>query len=429
MREGWLGFFLALPVFTLLAWLVRPRQSLALPWRLYIAGFCLRVVGSLARYWVITDFYQGMADALGYFGYGVRFAEALWRGDLSVLSWEHWFGGQGRWWGTPFLRNLSGVVVALVGPSLPAGFLAFAFLGFLGVVLTARAAEGWLAPNAARWVARVLMLWPSLWFWPSSMGKEAVVTFAFGLAVYGATGRSLLGRLPWLLSGLALLFCVRPHFAGFLALALAASAVLRPLRAGLGLTLGRAVFLVPLAVGAALLALENLGVGGADLEGIAEFRQEIRERTLQGGSRVERLPGGPLAPVLGVLNTWARPFPWEVRNLTQALAAGEILLFWVLMLRGSRGPRYFLRAWRQNPLTRLALLALVGFSAVFGTTYGNLGILARQRAPLFLFLALPLGFSLLFWRSARTTPVRARAAVSPTRPAPSPARAKGGLQR
>lgn len=429
MREGWLGFFLALPVFTLLAWLVRPRQSVALSWRLYLAGFSLRVAGSLARYWVITDFYQGTADALGYFGYGVSFAEALWRGDLSVLSWEHWFGGQGRWWGTPFLRNLSGVVVALVGPSLPAGFLAFAFLGFLGVVLTARAAEGWLAPSAARWVARALMLWPSLWFWPSSMGKEAVVTLAFGLAIYGATGQRLLGRLPWLLSGLTLLFCVRPHFAGFLALALAASVVLRPLGAGLGLTLGRAALLVPLAVVIALLALENLGLERADMERIAGFQQEVKERTFQGGSGVERLPGGPLAPVLGVLNTWARPFPWEVRNLTQGLAAGEILLFWVLMLRGSRGPRFFLRAWRQNPLTRLALLALVLFSAVFGTTYSNLGILARQRAPLFLFLALPLGFSLLFWRSARTTPVRAPATVSPVRLAPPPAQTKGGSQR
>ncbi len=96
--------------------------------RLLMAAVLLRIVGSTARYEVMERFYRGVGDAVDYYRNGLGFAEHVWAFDSA--SYHPMSGSRGRWWGTQFLRNISGLAVSVVGPSLRAEFLLFSLVSF-----------------------------------------------------------------------------------------------------------------------------------------------------------------------------------------------------------------------------------------------------------------------------------------------------------
>ena len=185
---------------------------------LLVLALLLRVVGSTVRFDMIRLFYGSLADAQRYFNTGRELSELFWSFDPLVFSYDFWFG-PGRWWGTAFLERLTGIVISLIGPSMRGTYLVFSLLSFAGLYLIAlavyRRRPGAGAVRFAAWV----WLWPSLWFWPSSIGKEAVTILAIGLAFYGYAGRRQ--GIRWLpyLAGLGLAFALRPHVGAALVLA------------------------------------------------------------------------------------------------------------------------------------------------------------------------------------------------------------------
>ena len=92
--------------------------------------------------------------------------------------------------GTGAMRIISGVVSVFTGSNLTAKFLVFAWLGFLGCYLLYRAFETAL-PNADHHrYALLIFLWPSLLFWPSSVGKDCVDAADAGPRVVGRGARA-----------------------------------------------------------------------------------------------------------------------------------------------------------------------------------------------------------------------------------------------
>src|SRR5690606_34385207 len=171
-----------------------------------------RILGVLARHWMIFGLYDGVSDAVGYFGHGRAYAEYLWSFDFSIFSPEHWRGE--KLWGTQAMRYLAAFAVALVGPSVRATFLVFAMAAFTGLTLVLLAAARASQRMSVKHGALLLWFWPTLWFWPSSGGKEAVMLFGLGLAVYGYVGTGTRPRMLPLLAGLGVLMMIRPHVAG-----------------------------------------------------------------------------------------------------------------------------------------------------------------------------------------------------------------------
>src|SRR5689334_24375849 len=137
---------------------------------LLIAGALFRIVGVMARYTMIFDLYDGGSDSVGYFESGTVIAEHLRRFDFSIF-------GSGMWgdreWGTQTLRYISGIVLTFAGPSVRASFLVFSFFAFLGLVCILVAYSRANGTRSIRQAAVLLFFWPTLWFWPSSIGKEA----------------------------------------------------------------------------------------------------------------------------------------------------------------------------------------------------------------------------------------------------------------
>lgn len=388
--DTWSGFILVLIVL-LVGGLA---LSLTRTWRpvatLLAAGLGLRVLGSIARYEVLFRFYHGLGDAVRYFKSGNELAYRLTQLDFAALAPAY---GE-RLWGTAFVERVSAVILLLLGPSMRGEFLAFSLLSFAGLLLLVRAFDAERQVVSSWGYMAWLCLWPSLWFWPSSIGKEALLLLATGMVVYGYAGRRGRSRILWLLAGLGLTLMVRPHLAAIFAGALAASYWLAIGRRWSLWTSVQAVASAILAFFIFTQALTQLGLGEADLEGVQEFVQYRSALTAVGGSSIETAgTQGLMAVPLAFVNILMRPFLWEAHNAFALISALEITVFWVLVWRRRRALWISLRKWRSTPLLRFALPAIVLYVLMLGLTFGNLGIISRQRTLLFpfLFLVLEMG--------------------------------------
>lgn len=354
--------------------------------KLLVLGMALRVVGSMARYEVLFQYYGGLGDAVRYYQQGLELARMVWSFQLSPFSLDYWVAS-GQWWGTLFLVRISGLAVTALGPTLRGEFLAFAAVSFVGLYYIAKALRNSQPdPRSHHRFAAWLWLWPSIWFWPSSVGKEAILTLAVGLATYGYVGR---GRgLAWvhLVAGLALAFCIRPHVAAVLAVAALAAHWLGSWDRVTIRRLAEVVLVLILAFVALAGMREQLGLADADLEGVKEFVQYRSQQTLSGGSQIATVPLGPHGIPIAFVNVWMRPFPWDVHNATAAISALEMLVFWGFVIYRRRAVWLALKSWRRHRLLLFALPLLVIYTLMIGLAFSNLGIIARQRVLVFPFM-------------------------------------------
>ena len=342
--------------------------------RLLPVAMVARVIGSTARFEVLQGFYDGVGDAKRYFGYGMLHTSEIWAFDFGFLFDDH-----RHWWGTRFLENLSAFVVAIVGQNIRSGFLAFSVFALAGVTLAALAFRN--AGHDEKRYAWWVMLWPSLCFWPSSMGKDAVMMLGIGLAVYGYVGRRGRISLAPLLVGVTVLTCIRPHIAVLVAFALIAAEILQKSASGWG----RRSLLVGLGLGAAAIGLSQFGLEMSDLEGIQETFEAGAARTLRGGSAIETTAGLTAIP-MAFVNTLLRPFPWEAHHVFALFASLEVWAFWVYVIVRRKDLRAALMEWRQDRFIRFGVPVGLLLAFFYGLAMSNMGIIARQRVVILPFL-------------------------------------------
>jgi hypothetical protein len=389
------GVILAPVLFGIMAWLAfraGDREKDRSLTNIILFGAALKLAGAVARYVVAFEVYGGQADAARY----DRAAELLYRdyqqGNFHLLD----SGGEG----TRFLEGVTGAVYALVGPTRLGAFFVFSFLGFLGLYGFYRGFRVGYPGGDHRRYAKLVFWLPSMFFWPSSIGKESWMIFTLGIACLGA-GR-LLARKPGgvIITALALWAgsLVRPHVALMLAVGLAVAFPFR--RAGRGSTFNPIAQLVGIAVLViAVGALSGevadfLKVDRLDQQTTQEVLDEAQRRTTQGGSGFQATRSRELADIpAAAVTVLFRPFPFEARNtqtLVTAIEAGFILVLFVASIRRLlRSPFEALRV----PYLLLAATFSVAFIFAF-SSFGNFGIIARERTqvyPLVLtFLAVPL---------------------------------------
>ena len=377
---------ISLPIFSRRARLEGDRR---LFWLLVLA-LLAKFIGSVVRYYVAFDVYGGVADASFYHDSGVQIAKRFGSGvfDTGLDSLSE----------TDFIRFFTGVVYSFIGPTGLGGFFVFSWLGFWGLYFFYRAFRI-AVPEGRSWgYAKLVFFLPTLVFWPSSIGKEAWMTFALGIAALGAA-RILSGR-TWrglVVAGLGLWAAavVRPHVAGLLAVALAAGFLFRRPRHEL-----RAFAPVSKGIGlAALAVVAFLLVGRTDdflrkaaIEtegGVAAVLRQTSERTELGGSRfAPSILESPARAPVAVVTVLFRPFLFEVHNV-QALAASiETTFLLILTLARWRWVIASVRSLRRQPYVAMAF-AYTGLFVVAFSAFANFGLLARERAqllPLFVVL-------------------------------------------
>ena len=345
---------------------------------LVILAAIVHIAGGIARMTLMLAWY-GRGDFVRYFNAGWVKAEAL--RDLDPAP----FLADGALWGTQFVERVSALVLFFVGPSLRAEFVVFSLFPVVGLLLIAVSTIRAFSGVNARRLVLLLLFWPSLVFWPSSVGKESLILLAVGLVVYGWWGDGK--KVKWLpmLAGLVLAMFIRPHIAMMIAVSLWFADWLAPMQRMTALRLGRGVLILTLAVVVIFAALDQLGVE-ATQDSMQQFADDRAARTAQGGSEIASATGLLVVPVAFV-NVLARPFIWEASNPLLLLSALEVIFFWGLLWSRRTHLRAMASEWRGNRLLLLLVPLTVVLILFYGAFVSNMGILARQRV-----VVLPLMF-------------------------------------
>lgn len=367
-----------------------------------IAGLIAKLGATLVRYWVGFDVYDGGVDAQGYHQSGMGIAEQIRGGDISAIT-ELTSGI-----GTVFIGRLTGIVYAIFGSSLMGGFVVFAWMGYLGLVLFVRAAMIAVPGLLSHRYAMFTFFAPSLLYWGSSIGKEAFMQLCLGLASYGGA-RLFVGRwsgvsVPLTIAGITGAAFVRPHFAAMWVAGLALAFVVgfltgntKPNVPGRIRTLGLVVLAVGGLTSLAAATLQYLDpppegptvITAPVFERVGDIFEETERRTSQGGSSFDVITiSGPQDYPVAILRTLTRPLLIEVDSFVELLPALEMTTLLVLAFVSWRRvvnlPVLILR----TPYLILAVVVLMMFGVAF-TSFGNLGLLTRQRSLVMPFFLLP----------------------------------------
>lgn len=348
-----------------------------------IAIFCIGLYGKLAA--------SGLYLKLCYSVYVENDAFGYFNRALALVS-----GGVFQWdWpptGTNAISNLTAIVIGLGSPSITLGYCTFAIIGFFGQMLLYRAFCVGVPQGNRKLAALLCFFFPSLVYWTSPIGKDAIVLFGLGLAALGAA-RLFAGRnsLVPILVGLLIVQLIRPHIAALFGGALAICFILLWRPPNVTAALFKFLIIPLLAVLSLWLTLRTQSQFYLDsVEGSITRAEQIRGfKGARGGSDFgyeDTLQFRFITSPFLLL----RPFPWEVGNFFSALASAEgVIAFLVLCARRRTIAQLFAR-FRAYPfvwcLVLYATFVILSLSAVIN----NMGTLARQRVmafPMFLVIA------------------------------------------
>ncbi len=289
--------------------------------------------------------------------------------------------------GTAAVEVLTSFLTQGVGLSFFGCFLVFQIFGAVGLIAfdaSLREVTSYKS-RGIRLLATAIIFLPSISFWSSALGKDALSFFAMGLALW--TALDLKKRWFLLIISMLVMLLVRPHIAGMMGLGLAGSFVFQkriPLlqRVVLGsCALLAAAALVP-------IGLNYAGVGAeANASDLIEFIEGRQGHNLKGGGAVDI---SSMSPPVQMFTYLFRPTLIEVRNPFSAAAALDNTILLFLFLAGGwaliRKPLpTHVATHNRMFLWIYSLLAWL----ILAMTTANLGIALRQKwmfAPMLIFL-------------------------------------------
>lgn len=348
---------------------------------MFALGAIAKVVGSITRNWVLFAFYGGVGDAVGYHNRGLELAD-VWRSGAIPPIPEGLTS-----LGTRFTGWVTGLVYVPYKPSILGGFFLFGAMALFGQFLFYAAYRRWGDPRTHRRYLMLILFWPTLVYWPSSIGKEAFLMLFIGLGAYAASRMFQSFGFPSLVLfgiGAGVVFVVREHVTALMGLSLLGTLVAAKASKG---NSGRRLLLVLLMLGSLVPIAggltERFGVNFSDEVSAEDFdgvRADLERSTGQGGSAVSGgVVAGPLDLPAGILKVLYRPLPNEATNAQMLIASVEgtallILTMWT-------APRWWatLRRMRREPYVLFSFAYMMGFIIAWSWIL-NLGILSRQRS-------------------------------------------------
>jgi hypothetical protein len=360
----------------------RERQPWLAP--LLLGSLLLHFVGALAQSVVAAKIYHNSADFQGYDGDGRTLASGI--RHLSITMSGLKIPGTGS------VSVVTGGIYAVLGVDKFGGFFVFTALAVAGLYFAYRGARIAL-PNANHGLlAGLLFLLPSLLYWPSQPGKEALMLFTLGLMVLGAAHlfeRHLIGLIPLALgsAGGAL---VRPHEVVLLFAAFAIALILQRPQNGVARSPGTWAFTAIVAVGgtvaAAFVTKDFLHLNSLSFSSVTGAIQSAHQSTQKSGAGYGSSYSGwhssPLYYPYDVYLVMFKPLPFQAHSATQVIAALENLSLIVLLIVRWRSLKAIPRRILDTPFVMMAVLYSLAFFYVF-SALGNLGLLDRERSLLF----------------------------------------------
>jgi hypothetical protein len=265
--------------------------------------------------------------------------------------------------------------------------LVFNIFGFIGLLAFYGSLRAELV-NRPIWVRRIalgIVLLPSISFWSSGLGKDALAFLSAGLALWSAL--NLGSRTLLMALSIVVMLIVRPHIASIMVLGLVGSYLLTR-----GISLWRRAFVFSIGLWGAIVvvpfALNYAGVAGD--QGVDDFSRYIERReisNIDGGGGVDL---ASMNPVMRILTYLFRPLPFEAHNISALAASMDNVFLVILFVMGGWGLIHHRQRYLPANTTFMWLYAGGSLVALAMTT-ANLGISVRQKwmfLPMLIYLLL-----------------------------------------
>jgi len=404
------------------------QSTLRFQRRLFLVAFAIRFSVSIALYafgfWTLL----GDADASGW-SYGATLV-SRWTVDHATIvdviaSWSEAFRNSGvPSAGTPGTHlgyyYLLGTIFFITGVS--SRLIAAALNGFFGAIIvvfayrTARTLfSEWVAVRVAWWTC----LFPSMIIWSAQTVKEPVVITLEVIALYCCLRLRKSGyALRYVLLGGCAIALMLPFrfYAAYIATAAFGSVLIIPNtgRRARWSAVGLGVFALTIAVVALVLVNSEARIDQFDLTFVQQFRHDIAEGAGSGLNLdvdMHTTTGFSVGTLVGAAYLLLAPFPWElgVGSLRMLLTAPELVVWWWIFFVGVvPGARYVVKT-RGLELAPIFVFIL-GLGLLYSMTFGNIGLVFRQRAQLlpWLFVLAAVGLEQRAIRQSRRLPAQVR---------------------
>jgi hypothetical protein len=345
----------------------------------------VRTVAPLIYTYIVDrsdEFFSGGSDSNAYIELGQRVATQF---ELQGYSQVHRAVP-----GTGAIDLTMGHIFRIAGVDRLAANYLMTGMSSIGIILFWVSTRNLMTNERIRNIyAYLLLLAPTTAFWSASVSKEAPILL--GVACVSAAFFELFDRHRRLTPRIGILFgvgslClgyVRPHVALLLILAIVGATFLSSGRMSMATTGQRRLLVGVFALGGLLVAIplseELLGVneGGSLVENARDASEQNAEG--QGRSAYQAEPVRGIADVpRALVSVLLRPYPWEIETPFQALAAGETFLYMGLLLYAIMSVGTTQARLLRHPAMIFGSLYIALMSSAL-VTYGNIGLLVRQR--------------------------------------------------
>lgn len=291
--------------------------------------------------------------------------------------------------GTAAVDGLTSLLVHGLGFNMLSCFLLFNIFGSVGLLAfdgSLKHATQFKSKFLKR-LATLIIFLPSVSFWSSAIGKDAISFLAVGLAMWSALQ---LNKRVWLMVlSISLMLAVRPHMAGMIVIGLALS-IMFDKKTNIVRRLGLGVFAM---IGAAVMvpfALQYAGVSDpSSAEAVMDYVEKRQSYNMEGGGGVDI---SSMSLPMQLFTYMFRPLIFEAHSVTALAAALDNLVLLYLFIAG--GYALVMKKARKFTENRKFMWVYAGLAwIVLAMTSANLGIAVRQKwmfAPVLIFLLISL---------------------------------------
>lgn len=316
--------------------------------------------------------------------------------------------------GTDFIVWITSIPVGLGLPFWPTSYL-YNIVGAAGLICFAAALQQAGVRIRGSGLGSLLfgffVFMPSLSFWTSGIGKDAIALLSVSLFLWSAT--ALAKRRYACAAAVLLILPVRPHVAGLMLIGILVGILVTPnlkVTTRLAMTVGSAIaafFAIPIAM---------VYAGTTQFATLAEYITDRQTKNTMGGSSLD-ITG--MNPAMRLFTFVYRPLPREASGAEQLAASIENMLLIGVTILG------LILIYRAGPLRvfrRFSISATYGLTCVvlLSQVTANLGLAARQKwmaLPALLFVVLGAWQMLSEERSReRRIPAQGLAGVAGARP-------------
>jgi hypothetical protein len=264
-------------------------------------------------------------------------------------------------------------------------FLFYNIIGFVGLISVAGSINIYTknANKQTKMLGLIFIFLPSISFWSSAIGKDAISFMATGLALWASLNFKR-RKLIMVTAILSMLF-VRPHIAAIMLIAVSISLIFDK-KVGTKMKVG--LFLISLISTSVMVpfALKYAGVDNtAEASDLSSYIAMRQNSNLDGGSSVD-IASMPLP--IKMFTYLFRPLPNEARSITTLFASiDNILLLFIFILGFKHVRRFTADGTNRTYMWTYSFGTLL----ILSLTTANLGIAMRQKwmfVPLLAYLFL-----------------------------------------